>query len=89
MSLKINNGVAENRKQSRQNKINKIMKNNKLKLNDLKINSFVTALNDKKAQTVQGGLTLNHCNWVSYGFTCAGYDSIFPCKSDIAGGGPY
>ena len=37
------------------------MKTNKLKLKDLKVNSFVTALNDKNAQTVQGGATQNHC----------------------------
>ena len=31
------------------------MKTKKLKLNDLKVNSFVTALNNKKALTIQGG----------------------------------
>ena len=31
------------------------MKTNKLKLNDLKVNSFITALNDEKSLTVQGG----------------------------------
>ena len=37
------------------------MKTKKLRLNDLKVNSFVTALNDKKAQTVQGGATRRPC----------------------------
>ena len=63
------------------------MKTNKLKLNDLKVNSFVTALNDKKAQTVQGGRSLPNgtgCPQVTVGSTCPGYcETAQPCFNTI------
>ena len=51
------------------------MKTNKLKLNDLKVDSFVTALNEKNAKTVQGGgYTQPKC----FSFTCFAF-SICIC----------
>ena len=80
------------------------MKTNKLKLNDLKVNSFVTALDEKNVKTVQGGVSYTcpthintcptqpgytHCSHrPTEGGTGCPNDSIFPCPVDASASAP-
>ena len=60
------------------------MKANKLKLKDLKVNSFVTSLNKENAQTVQGGKSFpTQCSIIVGSFPCPGHDSIVPCDEPV------